>query len=104
MASTIKIRTSVKDNTANVRCIIRHPMETGFRIDSETNQPIPFHFIKHVFCYHKDELILECDWSRAVSRNPYLEFEFEGAEVGDELLIKWIDTKDKEDSIIINLK
>ena len=104
MANTIKVRTSTNDGIATVRCIIRHPMETGFRIHPETKKPVPFHFIKHVYCYHKDELMMECDWSRAVSKNPYLSFQFSGAEAGDPITIRWVDTRDKEDSITVELK
>ena len=104
MKNTIKIRTSTKDDIATVRCIIRHPMETGFRIDKDTNQPIPFHFIKHVYCYHNDELIMECDWSRAVSKNPYLSFQFSGAQAGDSIRIAWIDSKGNEESKQTQLK
>ncbi len=98
MENTIKIRTRTKDSIATIRCIIKHPMETGFRVDEESNKPIPFHFIKHVYCYHKDELVMECDWSRAVSKNPYLSFQFSGAKVGDSIRISWVDTHDQEQS------
>lgn len=78
-------------------------METGFRKD-ESGQPVPFHFIKHVYCHHEDELIMECDWSRAVSKNPYLSFQFSGAKAGDSIRISWIDTHDVEESAKVLLK
>ena len=104
MANSIRIRTSLDGDLAKVRCIIRHPMETGFRKDEETGEIIPFHFIKHVYCYHGDELIMHCDWSRAVSRNPYLSFQFSGASAGDTVRITWVDTHDVEESASVNLE
>lgn len=104
MENTIKIRTSTKDGVATVRCIIRHPMETGFRLDPKTKNPVPFHFIRHVYCYHNDELVMECDWSRAVSKNPYLEFQFSGANAGDPIRIHWVDSKEQQEEITTELK
>ncbi len=98
MARAIKIRTSIKDGVATVRCILRHPMETGFRIDPESNQLVPAHYIEQVFCHHNDELVLQCDWSRAVSKNPYLSFSFSGANSGDTIRISWRDNLGEENS------
>jgi sulfur-oxidizing protein SoxZ len=99
MASTIRLRTKLKDNVVTVRAIIRHPMETGFRVDEDLGDLIPAHFIKLVTAKLNGETIFSCDWSRAVSKNPYLSFMFEGAKSGDKLELSWLDTKDKTDVI-----
>ncbi|MGB1799595.1 MAG: thiosulfate oxidation carrier complex protein SoxZ [Gammaproteobacteria bacterium] len=99
MASTIRLRTKLKDNVVTVRAIIRHPMETGFRVDEDLGDLIPAHFIKLVTAKLNGETIFSCDWSRAVSKNPYLSFMFEGAKTGDKLELSWLDTKDKTDVI-----
>lgn len=104
MANTIKVRTSIKDNITTVRVIIRHPMHTGFGTDEETGKYIPAHFIKHVIIKHKDKTVLHCDWSRAISRNPYLSFMFAGAMAGDPLTISWEDNKGDSDSAHIKIK
>ena len=82
-----------------VRAIIRHPMETGFRSDPETGEIIPAHYIKLLTVKHNDRTILSCDWSRAVSRNPYLAFQFRGGRPGDTLELAWLDNRDKTDSV-----
>lgn len=89
--SGIRIRTRLRDDIAQVRSILRHPMETGFRVNKETAEPIPAHYIKTVTVTHNDNIIMECDWSRAVSKNPYLAFEFSGAKKGDKIVLTWID-------------
>jgi len=104
MARDIKVRTRITDGVATVRCIIRHPMETGFRVDSETGKPVPAHFIEQVCCYHRDELVLQCDWSRAVSKNPYLSFRFSGAQSGDIIRIAWVDNLGEESSKEVKLQ
>lgn len=99
MASTIRVKTKLRNNTTTVRAIIRHPMETGFRVDETSGELVPAHFIKLVTVKHNDQIVLSCDWSRAVSKNPYLSFMFEGAKVGDKLELSWLDTQDKTDTV-----
>jgi len=99
MASSIKIRTSIKDGLTTVRSILRHPMHTGYEKDQETGNTIPAHYIEKVIVHHGDKLILQCDWSRAVSSNPYLSFIFSGAKAGDTLRISWSDNKGASDSV-----
>ncbi len=43
-------------------------------------------------------MVMQCDWSRAVSRNPYLSFKFENASPGDVLQIEWQDNQGQSDS------
>lgn len=99
MASTIRLKTKLRDSIVTVRAIIRHPMETGFRVDETSGKVIPAHFIKLVQAKLNGQIIFSCDWSRAVSKNPYLSFMFEGAKAGDKLELNWLDTEDKTDSI-----
>jgi sulfur-oxidizing protein SoxZ len=99
MTSTIRIKTKLRDNITTVRAIIRHPMETGFRVNDATGEVIPAHFIKLVTVKHNGNTVISCDWSRAVSKNPYLSFMFEGAKPGDKLTLSWVDTLDKTDSL-----
>ena len=98
MSSSIKIRTKLKDGLTTVRAIIRHSMHTGFGNDPETGKNIPAHYIRHVYVHHGSKLVLQCDWSRAVSRNPYLSFMYTGAKAGDILRISWQDNKGESDS------
>jgi len=99
MTSSIRIKTKTRDNITTVRAIIRHPMETGFRVDETSGELVPAHFIKLVTVKHNDQIVLSCDWSRAVSKNPYLSFMFEGAKTGDKLELSWVDTQDKSDTV-----
>jgi sulfur-oxidizing protein SoxZ len=98
MSSTIRLKTKSRNNITTVRAIIRHPMETGFRFDTELEELVPAHYINLVTVKHNDHIILSCDWSRAVSKNPYLSFMFEGANIGDKLELSWTDTKGKTDT------
>lgn len=104
MSSSIKVRTSIRDGIATVRSIIRHPMHTGFESDETTGEIIPAHFIETVTVQHGGKTILQCDWSRAVSTNPYLSFAFSGAMAGDLLSISWKDNKNESDSVEVKIE
>lgn len=99
MISTIRLKTKIKNNITTVRAIIRHPMETGFRISDETGKLVPEHYIKKVLVKHNNNIIFSCDWSRAVSKNPYLSFMFENSKVGDKIEIAWFDTEGKNETL-----
>lgn len=99
MSSTIRLKTKTRNNITTVRAIIRHPMETGFRVDENSGELVPTHYIKLVTAKHNGQIVLSCDWSRAISKNPYLSFMFEGAKTGDKLELGWLDTQGKTDSI-----
>ncbi len=98
MASSIKVRTSLHDGEATIRMIIRHPMHTGYEFDTETEKFIPAHYIEKLTIKHNDSIVLDCDWSRAISANPYLSFVFNGAKAGDKLTISWSDNLGESDT------
>lgn len=104
MATGIRLRASYRDGLTTVRSIIRHPMNTGFEVDVEKGTVIPVYFIREVLCKHNDTIIMRCDWSRAVSKNPYLSFSFEGAVPGDTVSISWVDTKGLSESATIKIQ
>ena len=99
MGSSIRLKTKIKDDVTTLRAIIRHPMETGFRINDETGERIPEHYIKKIIVKHNSNIIFSCDWSRAVSKNPYLSFMFSNSKLGDKVKIEWFDTKSNTDSL-----
>ena len=98
MATGIRIRTLTKDNLTTVQAILKHPMDTGNSRDPETGDMIPAFFIETVTIHHGDKVIMTCDWSRAVSKNPYLSFTFEGAKTGETVRISWQDNQGNTES------
>ena len=104
MTSSIKVRTSMREEKTTVRAIIRHPMHTGYEFDPASGELIPAHFIENVTVQHGGKTLLQCDWGRAISSNPYLSFEFSGAQPGDILRIAWSDNKGESDSIETRIK
>jgi len=86
----MRIRATMQGEVVNVRVLMAHIMETGYRND-ESGKSIPAHFIQTVSVTHGDRTVLAAQWGRAVARNPYLEFRFKGGAKGDKLIVTWVD-------------
>ncbi len=92
MAEPMKIRAVLQGDTADVRILMLHPMETGQRKDSN-GAIIPLHFIQGVVVTHNGKTVLDAQWSQAVSRNPFLGLRVKGAKAGDKIGVTWTDNK-----------
>ncbi|MGD9390755.1 MAG: thiosulfate oxidation carrier complex protein SoxZ, partial [Thioalkalispiraceae bacterium] len=47
---------------------------------------------------------MTAQWSGAVSKNPYLSFQFTGGKAGDSLTLSWVDNKGGKDSLTTKVK
>jgi sulfur-oxidizing protein SoxZ len=88
----MRIRATLQGDTADVRVLMLHPMETGQRRDGK-GQIVPLHFIQSVLITHNGRTVLDAQWSQAVSRNPFLGVRIKGAKVGDKISVTWTDNK-----------
>jgi sulfur-oxidizing protein SoxZ len=92
MSEPMRIRATLQSDTADVRVLMLHPMETGQRRDGK-GQIVPLHFIQSVLITHNGKTVLDAQWSQAVSRNPFLGVRIKGAKVGDKISVTWTDNK-----------
>ena len=92
MADPMKVRATLKGDTADVRVLMNHPMETGLRKDSD-GKVVPMHFIQEVTVKLNGKTVIEGQISQAVSRNPVFSFRVKGAKSGDKVEISWLDNK-----------
>ena len=92
MSEPMRIRANMQGDVADVRILMRHPMETGQRKDSK-GEIIPVHFIQSVLVTHNGRTVLDAQWSQAVSRDPFLGLRVKGAKVGDKISVTWTDNK-----------
>ncbi len=97
-SNTIRIRASEKGDVTTVKSLITHPMETGQRKNKKTGKVIPAHFIQEVTCVHDGKTVMTAQWGPAISKNPYLSFQFTGAKKGDTIKLSWVDNKGESDS------
>ena len=92
MADPMRIRVVARDGMVNVKVLISHEMETGQRKDAAGNL-VPAHYIRNVSATHQGKTVLSAQWGPAVSKNPYLEFNFKGGQKGDKVTVTWEDNK-----------
>ena len=98
MAEAMKIRAQMQGETADIKVLISHPMETGQRKDAK-GEPIPVHFIKQVTATLNGKVVLDAQWSQAIAKNPFLGFKIKGAKAGDKISVSWADNKGEANSI-----
>ncbi len=92
MAEAMKIRATLQGDTADVRILVAHPMETGQRKDAAGNI-VPVHFIQTLSVTHNGKTVMDAQWSQAISRNPFLGLRVKGAKAGDKIVVSWTDNK-----------
>ena len=92
MAEPMKIRATLQGDTADVRILVAHPMETGQRKDAAGNI-VPVHFIQTLSVTHNGKTVMDAQWSQAISRNPFLGLRVKGAKAGDKIVVSWTDNK-----------
>lgn len=88
------IRISVPDTAETgevieIRVLIQHPMESGFRRGSR-GEAIPRDIITKFECIYVDETVFSADFFPAVAANPLLTFHTRAVETG-QLLFRWTD-------------
>ena len=72
-----------------LKALIRHPMETGYRRDRYGEQ-IPRHILKRFECRYNGELVFAADFFPAVAADPFLVFHTVATESGV-LEFRWVD-------------
>jgi sulfur-oxidizing protein SoxZ len=92
MADPMRIRATSKDGITNVKVLMSHEMETGQRKDG-AGKIVPAHFIQNVTATYNGKTVLSAQWGPAVSKNPFLEFNFKGGQKGDKIQVTWTDNK-----------
>ncbi|MGQ0442632.1 MAG: thiosulfate oxidation carrier complex protein SoxZ [Methylophilaceae bacterium] len=105
--STMKIRAKLlpeadKENAAEIKAIITHPMHTG-RGKDDFGQLIPAHFIQLVTISLNEKPVLEMQLGTGISKNPYLTFRVKGAALGDKITVNWVDSLGKTATQAVNV-
>jgi sulfur-oxidizing protein SoxZ len=72
-----------------VRILIRHPMETGYRADA-MGKSIPRNVIREFACRYNGDAVFTARMSSGIAANPYLRF-FVTARESGELVFDWVD-------------
>ena len=86
----IRMPTEAKrGEVVEVKTLISHPMETGYRRDS-MGQPIARHIINRFVCTYNGQEVFRAEFFPAIAANPFLSFFTVATETG-EVLFQWTD-------------
>ncbi len=72
-----------------IRTLIAHPMESGFRLDS-VGKPIPRDIITSLVCHYDGRKVFEAELYPAIAANPYLSFHITATRSGP-IRLTWTD-------------
>ena len=78
-----------KGDIIQIKTLMSHPMETGFRKD-ENGKPIPREIINSFVCTFNGHEVFRADLEPAISANPYFEFTAKVTESGT-FAFAWVD-------------
>jgi sulfur-oxidizing protein SoxZ len=97
MAARIQIPPRAKrGEIVEIRVLIQHPMETGYRRD-DVGHLIKRNVINALTCRYNGVEVFRADLSSGVAANPYLQF-YTVAEASGELEFYWIDDEGQQGS------
>lgn len=89
----MKLRTRRLDGAVEILVLVTHPMETGQRVDPQTKEKIPAHFIQRITLEHNGKTVLTVDAGVGVSEDPLLGFRLKNAKQGDKVKVTWSDNR-----------
>lgn len=97
MAARISIpKTAKKGEVIEIKTLIGHPMESGFRRDALGNA-IPRDILKEFKCIYNGETVFRAELFPAISANPFMTFHTVATVSGD-LEFVWTDQEGVETS------
>ncbi|WP_298725024.1 thiosulfate oxidation carrier complex protein SoxZ [uncultured Ferrovibrio sp.] len=80
-------KTAKKGEIIEIRTLISHVMETGYRPDA-TGKVVPRDIIRRFTCHYDGEEVFRADLWQAIAANPYLSFTTVATKSG-ELTFTW---------------
>ena len=82
-------RRAKRGDIIEIKTLISHPMETGYRLDTN-GAAIPRDIISRFACTYNGEEVFSADFFPAISANPFIAFSTVATESGD-LAFSWTD-------------
>lgn len=81
--------TARKGQVIEIKTIVQHPMETGYRRDHR-GAVIPRDIIKRVVVTYAGNEVFTVDATQGIAANPFFSFHLKAVETGD-VVFTWID-------------
>ncbi|MGB4347476.1 MAG: thiosulfate oxidation carrier complex protein SoxZ [Burkholderiaceae bacterium] len=92
MGEPMRVRASKTGELVEVKILMKHRMISRLSWDTSGHLNLP-HFIQTVRGTCNDQPILHVHFGGSVARDPYFSFKFKGGQVGDRVVISWVDTE-----------
>lgn len=92
MSNPMRIRAQVQGEKTTVRVLVGHEMESGQRKDA-AGKIVPAWFIQSIGATWNGKTVMSAQWGTAVSKNPFLQFSFQGGKAGDKISVNWLDNR-----------
>lgn len=105
MSNTIRIKApaqAARGEVIELKALIRHPMETGYRRDLYGKQ-IPENILDRFECRYNGETVFAAEFYRAVAADPFLTFYTVATETGT-LEFRWVGQDERVYSETIELE
>ncbi|HET7401694.1 MAG TPA: thiosulfate oxidation carrier complex protein SoxZ [Usitatibacter sp.] len=80
-----------KDEPFEVRILVQHPMETGYRRDLN-GQAIPLHIVDRLVCRVGGREVFSAELGSGIAANPYMAF-YAVADASGEVEVEWKDNR-----------
>jgi len=91
-AQLVALAPSSAPNSALVRILMGHDMETGLRTDA-SGKTLPAWFIQTAVIRHQDKTVMTLHCGPAVSKNPFFQFTLRNAKAGEKISVHWTDSR-----------
>ncbi len=91
MAFPTKMKIKPAEGEHDALCLIKHPMETGNRVDQKTGKKVPAHFIQGMHFNVNGNEVAFANLSQGISKNPLIGVRITGAKTGDKVAVSWED-------------
>ena len=96
-SNNIRIVAREKSGVVNVKAIIKHPNESGFRKD-ESGKTIPANHLTGALAFVGGRKLMEMHLGPSISKNPLISFQFSGKK-GEKLKLSVEDNHNKKYSV-----
>ena len=83
-----------KGKPFEVRVLVQHPMETGYRRDLN-GQSIPTNIVDKLTCRLGDRVVFGAEFGTGIAANPYVSF-YAVADASGELVVEWSDDRGQQ--------
>jgi sulfur-oxidizing protein SoxZ len=66
-------KTAKRGEVIEIRTLIAHPMETGYRTGDD-GVPLPRNLIRQLICHYGDDVVFSAELYPAIAANPFITF------------------------------